>query len=130
MQDIPFVLSASLHGGELVVVYPHDCTKDWAPKEYTASPDDSFFRWLATVYASTNLAMLNPDRRMCHVDDFQRTRNIVNGGAWHTVPGSECRRVDRRCRPICSVTLRCRFPMTIAGDRFTVFLNRTRQNSL
>ncbi|XP_030211606.1 probable carboxypeptidase X1 [Gadus morhua] len=88
MQDIPFVLSASLHGGELVVVYPHDCTKDWAPKEYTASPDDSFFRWLATVYASTNLAMLNPDRRMCHVDDFQRTRNIVNGGAWHTVPGS------------------------------------------
>ncbi|KAK0141385.1 putative carboxypeptidase X1 [Merluccius polli] len=88
MQDIPFVLSANLHGGELVVVYPHDCTRDWAPREETPSPDNGFFRWLATVYASTNLAMANPDRRMCHYDDFQATRNIINGGAWHTVPGS------------------------------------------
>ncbi|KAG7250138.1 hypothetical protein CRUP_027295, partial [Coryphaenoides rupestris] len=87
MQDVPFVLSANLHGGELVVVYPHDCTRDWAPKEYTPSPDNGFFRWLATVYASTNLAMANPDRRLCHYDDFQHTHNIINGGAWHTVPG-------------------------------------------
>ncbi|KAM4625752.1 putative carboxypeptidase X1 isoform 2-T2 [Polymixia lowei] len=88
MQDIPFVLSANLHGGELVVVYPYDCTRDWIPKENTPTPDDGFFRWLATVYASTNLAMANPDRRICHIDDFQRRNNIINGGAWHTVPGS------------------------------------------
>uniref|UniRef100_A0A3Q3GZP0 Uncharacterized protein n=1 Tax=Labrus bergylta TaxID=56723 RepID=A0A3Q3GZP0_9LABR len=47
MQDIPFVLSANLHGGELVVTYPFDCTRDW---------------------------------------DFQKHNNIINGGAWHTVP--------------------------------------------
>ncbi|XP_028294445.1 probable carboxypeptidase X1 [Gouania willdenowi] len=88
MQDIPFVLSANLHGGELVVTYPFDCTRDWAPQENTPTADDGFFRWLASVYASTNLVMANPDRRICHYEDFQRHNNIINGGAWHTVPGS------------------------------------------
>lgn len=54
MQDIPFVLSANLHGGELVVTYPYDMTRDWAPREHTPTADESFFRWLATAYASTN----------------------------------------------------------------------------
>uniref|UniRef100_A0A3Q3F7S0 Carboxypeptidase X (M14 family), member 1a n=1 Tax=Labrus bergylta TaxID=56723 RepID=A0A3Q3F7S0_9LABR len=88
MQDIPFVLSANLHGGELVVTYPFDCTRDWAPQEDTPTADNAFFRWLATVYASTNLVMANPDRRICHYEDFQKHNNIINGGAWHTVPGS------------------------------------------
>lgn len=89
MQEIPFVLSANLHGGELVVTYPYDCTRDWAPQEDTPTADNAFFRWLATVYASTNLAMSNPNRRICHYEDFQQHHNIINGGAWHTVPGSE-----------------------------------------
>ncbi|XP_047467287.1 probable carboxypeptidase X1 [Mugil cephalus] len=88
MQDIPFVLSANLHGGELVVTYPFDCTRDWAPQEDTPTADNAFFRWLASVYASTNLVMANPDRRICHYEDFQAHNNIINGGAWHTVPGS------------------------------------------
>lgn len=54
MQNIPFVLSANLHGGELVVTYPYDMTRDWAPREHTPTADESFFRWLATAYASTN----------------------------------------------------------------------------
>lgn len=54
MQKIPFVLGANLHGGELVVTYPYDMTRDWAPREHTPTPDESFFRWLATAYASTN----------------------------------------------------------------------------
>uniref|UniRef100_A0A8C1WSV0 Carboxypeptidase X (M14 family), member 1b n=1 Tax=Cyprinus carpio TaxID=7962 RepID=A0A8C1WSV0_CYPCA len=88
MQTIPFVLSANLHGGELVVTYPFDMTKDWAPREHTPTPDESFFRWLATVYASTNHVMSNPDRRPCHNEDFLRYNNIINGANWHTVPGS------------------------------------------
>ncbi|XP_074548049.1 putative carboxypeptidase X1 [Halichoeres trimaculatus] len=88
MQDIPFVLSANLHGGELVVTYPFDCTRDWAPQEDTPTADNAFFRWLALVYASTNLVMANPGRRVCHYEDFQPHNNIINGGAWHTVPGS------------------------------------------
>ncbi|KAI7801656.1 probable carboxypeptidase X1 isoform X1 [Triplophysa rosa] len=88
MQNIPFVLSANLHGGELVVTYPFDMTRDWAPKEDTPTADESFFRWLATVYASTNHVMSNPDRRPCHNEDFLRHNNIINGASWHTVPGS------------------------------------------
>ncbi|XP_017340385.1 probable carboxypeptidase X1 [Ictalurus punctatus] len=88
MQSIPFVLSANLHGGELVVTYPFDMARDWAPREHTPTPDDSFFRWLASVYASTNHVMSSPDRRPCHNKDFTRQNNIVNGANWHTVPGS------------------------------------------
>ncbi|CAG04706.1 unnamed protein product, partial [Tetraodon nigroviridis] len=88
MQKIPFVLSANLHGGELVVTYPYDMTRDWAPREHTPTPDDSFFRWLATAYASTNQVMSNPNRRPCHNVDFLRHNNIINGADWHNVPGS------------------------------------------
>uniref|UniRef100_UPI003AAFD981 probable carboxypeptidase X1 n=1 Tax=Centroberyx gerrardi TaxID=166262 RepID=UPI003AAFD981 len=88
MQNIPFVLSANFHGGELVVTYPYDMTRDWAPHEHTPTADESFFRWLATVYASTNQVMSNPDRRPCHNKDFLRYNNIINGANWHTVPGS------------------------------------------
>uniref|UniRef100_A0A672GCM3 Carboxypeptidase X (M14 family), member 1b n=1 Tax=Salarias fasciatus TaxID=181472 RepID=A0A672GCM3_SALFA len=88
MQNIPFVLSANLHGGELVVTYPYDMTRDWAPREHTPTADESFFRWLATAYASTNRVMSNPDRRPCHNKDFLRYNNIINGADWHNVPGS------------------------------------------
>ncbi|XP_034038103.1 probable carboxypeptidase X1 isoform X1 [Thalassophryne amazonica] len=88
MQNIPFVLSANLHGGELVVTYPFDMTRDWAPHQHTPTPDESFFRWLATAYASTNQVMSNPDRRPCHNKDFLRYNNIINGANWHNVPGS------------------------------------------
>ncbi|XP_030001224.1 probable carboxypeptidase X1 isoform X2 [Sphaeramia orbicularis] len=88
MQNIPFVLSANLHGGEVVVTYPFDMTRDWAPREHTPTADESFFRWLATAYASTNQVMSNPDRRPCHNKDFLRYNNIINGADWHNVPGS------------------------------------------
>ncbi|XP_030628233.1 probable carboxypeptidase X1 [Chanos chanos] len=88
MQAIPFVLSANLHGGELVVTYPYDCTRDWIPRQNTPTADDAFFRWLATVYATTNLVMANPERRICHYENFHQHNNIINGADWHTVPGS------------------------------------------
>uniref|UniRef100_A0A663FIX8 Peptidase M14 domain-containing protein n=1 Tax=Aquila chrysaetos chrysaetos TaxID=223781 RepID=A0A663FIX8_AQUCH len=78
MQRYPFVLSANLHGGELVVTYPFDMTRTyWKAQELTPTADDGVFRWLATVY-----------RRLCHYDDFTRFGNIINGANWHTVPGS------------------------------------------
>ncbi|XP_020663305.3 putative carboxypeptidase X1 isoform X2 [Pogona vitticeps] len=89
MQRYPFMLSANLHGGELVVTYPFDMTRTyWKAQELTPTADDPVFRWLATVYATSNLAMVDDDRRLCHYDDFMREGNIINGANWHTVPGS------------------------------------------
>ncbi|XP_054028425.1 probable carboxypeptidase X1 [Dryobates pubescens] len=89
MQRYPFVLSANLHGGELVVTYPFDMTRTyWKAQELTPTADDGVFRWLATVYATSNLAMASEERRLCHYDDFMRFGNIINGANWHTVPGS------------------------------------------
>ncbi|XP_015705748.1 probable carboxypeptidase X1 [Coturnix japonica] len=89
MQRYPFVLSANLHGGELVVTYPFDMTRTyWKAQELTPTADDGVFRWLATVYATSNLAMASEERRLCHYDDFMRSGNIINGANWHTVPGS------------------------------------------
>ncbi|XP_062991292.1 probable carboxypeptidase X1 [Elgaria multicarinata webbii] len=89
MQRYPFMLSANLHGGELVVTYPFDMTRTyWKAQELTPTADDAVFRWLATVYATSNLAMVDDDRRRCHYDDFMKGGNIINGADWHTVPGS------------------------------------------
>ncbi|XP_049725479.1 probable carboxypeptidase X1 [Elephas maximus indicus] len=89
MKRIPFVLSANLHGGELVVSYPFDMTRTpWAARELTPTPDDAMFRWLSTVYAGSNRAMQDTDRRVCHNQDFSLNGNIINGADWHTVPGS------------------------------------------
>ncbi|NXQ40708.1 CPXM1 carboxypeptidase, partial [Catharus fuscescens] len=100
MQRYPFVLSANLHGGELVVTYPFDMTRTyWKAQELTPTPDDGVFRWLATVYATANLAMASGERRRnlamargerrrCHYDDFTSFGNIINGANWHTVAGS------------------------------------------
>ncbi|XP_070612931.1 probable carboxypeptidase X1 [Erythrolamprus reginae] len=89
MQRYPFVLSANLHGGELVVTYPFDMTRTyWKAQELTPTADDAIFRWLATVYATSNLVMVNDERRLCHYEDFMQTGNIINGANWHTVPGS------------------------------------------
>uniref|UniRef100_A0A8C4NCL5 Uncharacterized protein n=1 Tax=Eptatretus burgeri TaxID=7764 RepID=A0A8C4NCL5_EPTBU len=89
MQRIPFVLSANLHGGDLVVSYPFDLARSaWRGFEYTATPDDHVFRWLAFAYASTHRSMADGGQRPCHGNDFSKEGGIINGASWHTVAGS------------------------------------------
>lgn len=51
-KSIPFVLSASLHGGALVVSYGYDGNANGTAKEeYRATPDDDILQHISRVYA-------------------------------------------------------------------------------
>jgi len=89
IMDNPFVLSANMHGGDLVANYPYDESKDDSPTEYSESPDDRTFRALASLYADNHPRMSNPSTPGCDspVNEFAQHGGITNGAAWYSVGG-------------------------------------------
>lgn len=84
----PFVLSANLHGGALVANYPYDeARKPNKLHEYTPSPDDDTFRYLAGIYSGTHKTMAASKGVSCGGDDFTHQGGITNGAAWYSVAG-------------------------------------------
>uniref|UniRef100_A0A672Q6C0 Carboxypeptidase Z n=1 Tax=Sinocyclocheilus grahami TaxID=75366 RepID=A0A672Q6C0_SINGR len=69
IRSFPFVISASLHGGELVISYPFDLSRH--PQEdrmYSPTPDEQIFRQLARTYADAHATMSNNDTERCMSD--------------------------------------------------------------
>jgi len=85
LDQYPFVLSANLHGGVIVANYPYDNYENGFNSygHYATSPDDKFFRHVATVYSE-----LNPSMRIgsaCKGNYFPG--GITNGAHWYTLSG-------------------------------------------
>ncbi|XP_003469743.2 carboxypeptidase D [Cavia porcellus] len=86
MKAYPFVLSANLHGGSLVVNYPFD-NDEQGLAIYSKSPDDAVFQQLALSYSKENSQMFQgrPCKNMYPNEYFPH--GITNGANWYNVPG-------------------------------------------
>ncbi|XP_069545682.1 carboxypeptidase D [Brachyistius frenatus] len=86
LKSIPFVLSANLHGGSLVVNYPFDDDEDGISHD-SPSPDDKVFQQLARTYSQENSLMHkgHPCQDEYANEYFQD--GITNGAQWYIVPG-------------------------------------------
>lgn len=79
IRSLPFVLSASFHGGDLAVSYPYDLSKH--PLEhnmFSPTPDDKVFKLLARTYANTHETMTTDDAQ-CGPRRTDGQKGIVNG---------------------------------------------------
>uniref|UniRef100_A0A672ZDF1 Peptidase M14 domain-containing protein n=1 Tax=Sphaeramia orbicularis TaxID=375764 RepID=A0A672ZDF1_9TELE len=82
LKSTPFVLSANLHGGSLVVNYPYDDDREGITR-YSQSPDDKVFQQLSRK----NTLMYNghPCEDLYRNEFFKD--GITNGANWYNVPG-------------------------------------------
>ncbi|XP_026463743.1 carboxypeptidase E-like isoform X2 [Ctenocephalides felis] len=88
IMQVPFVLSANMHGGDLVANYPYDSSRSGADyDEYTGTPDDNTFRHLALSYATKHADMASKTRSGCDGPNFGENGGIVNGAQWYSVSG-------------------------------------------
>ncbi|KAG5865918.1 hypothetical protein JTB14_028089 [Gonioctena quinquepunctata] len=91
IMQIPFVLSANLHGGDLVANYPFDESRSGRQKdEYSATADDDTFRYLALSYSNHHADMADQSRKGCgDVDSnrFAKQGGITNGAKWYNLQG-------------------------------------------
>ncbi|XP_069082370.1 carboxypeptidase D [Pleurodeles waltl] len=86
LKTFPFVLSANLHGGSLVVNYPFD-DDEQGLSIYSPSPDDAVFRQIALSYSRENAEMFKgrPCKEVYPNEYFPE--GITNGAKWYNVPG-------------------------------------------
>ncbi|XP_076831166.1 carboxypeptidase Z isoform X2 [Brachyhypopomus gauderio] len=87
VRSVPFVLSASLHGGELVVSYPFDFSRHpHEEKMFSPTPDEQIFKQLARTYADAHATMSSTNTDRCGAS-FARNGGVINGALWYSFAG-------------------------------------------
>ncbi|XP_002742239.2 carboxypeptidase D-like [Saccoglossus kowalevskii] len=92
LEEIPFILSANLHGGALVVNYPFDNTepenKAEEPYPYAECPDDDVYRNISLIYSKTHAIMHDIEYNSCNGTDSGFEDGITNGVEWYPAKGT------------------------------------------
>ncbi|EDV20128.1 expressed hypothetical protein [Trichoplax adhaerens] len=90
IQSLPFVLSANLHGGTVVTVYPYDnLPSNYTDRTtYNRCPDDELYRTISKIYSYAHPTM-HIGMPNCTVNDTEYFKDgIINGAAWYAIQGS------------------------------------------
>ncbi|CAH8628829.1 unnamed protein product [Heterobilharzia americana] len=85
LESVNFVLSANIHGGDLVANYPFDESLITSSTE-SITPDDSIFVELAESYADLHPRMKKGIKK-CHDANNQFKNGITNGAKWYSLVG-------------------------------------------
>lgn len=91
IEQIPFVLSANLHGGALVASYPYDNSPNSlynsfnSPSHNSPTPDDDLFRHLAQTYSFNHGTMYNGAPCPDGTPGFPN--GTTNGAQWYPLAG-------------------------------------------
>ncbi|KAM6972817.1 carboxypeptidase Z isoform 2-T2 [Aplochiton taeniatus] len=115
VRSLPFVQSASLHGGDLVVSYPFDFSRH--PQEermFSPTSDEQAFKQLARTYADSHASMADNNTERCGAS-FIRSGGITNGAQWYSFAGgmSDFNYLHTNCFEI-TVELGCdKFPSEV-----------------
>lgn len=88
IKEYPFVLSASLHSGALVALYPYDDSPS-GQSLYSATPDDDVFRRLAKTYSQVHpiMHLANPKWNCTDLKEEHFIDGITNGASWSSLSG-------------------------------------------
>ncbi|XP_042324126.1 carboxypeptidase Z [Sceloporus undulatus] len=87
IKSIPFVLSASLHGGDLVVSYPYDYSvHPLEEKMLSPTPDEKMFKLLSKAYANAHPGISDKSEMRCG-GNFVKRGGIINGAEWYSFTG-------------------------------------------
>uniref|UniRef100_A0A146VR56 Carboxypeptidase Z n=1 Tax=Fundulus heteroclitus TaxID=8078 RepID=A0A146VR56_FUNHE len=82
IRSIPFVLSASFHGGDLMVSYPYDLSQHPRGQNmFSPAPDDKVFKLLARTYADSHKTM---SVGSSHAGS---QKGVINGAQWSSIAG-------------------------------------------
>ncbi|XP_060044527.1 carboxypeptidase Z isoform X2 [Erinaceus europaeus] len=87
LDSVPFLLSASLHGGDLVVSYPFDFSQHpGEERAFSPTPDEKMFKLLARAYADVHPAMMERSEHRCG-GSFLSRGSVINGADWYSFTG-------------------------------------------